>query len=401
MRIAFFTDSYLEVNGVAVTSRRLEQFARQREYPFLTVYAGPQTENTRDGSVEKLQLKRSPMSVPMDAGLAFDLLFARHAKMVRRKLREFRPDVVHITGLNDVSMLGVVLAHRLAIPVLASWHTNLHEFAAARLDQSMRFLPGAARKPLVKLAEQTLLQGALLYYRLGHVLLAPNQELVDLLHKGSQRAAFLMTRGVDTGLFAPTRRTVDDNRLRIGFCGRLQPEKNLRLLAELEKDLIAAGKTDYEFLIVGDGSERAWLEQNLRQARFTGFLKGEELAENYANMDVFVFPSETDTFGNVVQEAFASGVPAIVANVGGPKFIVKSGENGFVAENVPDFARRVIELMDDRPKLRRMSDAARQFALAQSWDAVFEKVYQAYAESRVQHRLRDERRKKISVASTT
>ncbi len=95
-------------------------------------------------------------------------------------------------------------------------------------------------------------------------------------------------------------------------------------------------------------------------------------------MDVFVFPSETDAFGNVVQEANASGVPAIVTNQGGPKFIVRHNETGFVAESLEDFAKYSLELMNSAEKLLKFRQAARAFSLSRSWDSVFEKVFQAY-----------------------
>jgi glycosyltransferase involved in cell wall biosynthesis len=385
LRVAFFTDSYLEVNGVAMTSKRLESFARRRGFPFLTVHAGSKTELTAEGSTVRQELKRSPLAIPMDAGLKYDPLFERHHARTKKLIAEFKPDVIHITGLNDVSILGVYIAYKAfdyEIPVIASWHTNLHEFAATRLHQTFWFVPKKIRQPLIELAERKIFDGAMLYYKMGKVLLVPNQELIDALEKNTKRSAHLMIRGVDTELFAPQKRTVNDNIFRLGFVGRLQPEKNVRLLIELEKELIKAEKTDYEFLIVGDGSERAWLEQNFVRAKFTGFVEGDRLSEAYANMDVFVFPSETDAFGNVVQEGFASGVPAIVANIGGPKYIVKHGETGFVAENAADFARFTLELMNDRNLHREMSRKAREFALTRSWDSVFEEVYQAYDECR-------------------
>lgn len=370
---------------MAMTSKRLESFARRREFPFLTVHAGTKTELTTEGSTVRQELKRSPLAIPMDAGLKYDPLFERHHARTKKLIAEFKPDVIHITGLNDVSILGVYIAYKAFdydIPVVASWHTNLHEFAATRLHQTFRFVPKKIRQPLIELAERKIFDGAMLYYKMGKVLLVPNQELIEALEKNTKRSARLMIRGVDTELFAPEKRTVNDNIFRLGFVGRLQPEKNVRLLIELEKELIKAGKTDYEFLIVGDGSERAWLEQNFVRAKFTGFVEGGELSEAYANMDVFVFPSETDAFGNVVQEGFASGVPAIVANIGGPKYIVKHGETGFVAENAADFARFALKLMNDRNLHREMSRKAREFALTRSWDSVFEKVYQAYDECR-------------------
>jgi phosphatidylinositol alpha 1,6-mannosyltransferase len=131
------------------------------------------------------------------------------------------------------------------------------------------------------------------------------------------------------------------------------------------------------FLIVGHGSEEASLRRDLVEAEFAGVLRGTALAEAYANMDVLVFPSHTDTFGNVVLEALASGVPAVVTQDGGPKFIVQDGKTGFVTED-DHFAEKVAALVRDRVRLEEMRVAAREYALGCSWDAVFDRVYAGY-----------------------
>jgi glycosyltransferase involved in cell wall biosynthesis len=302
-------------------------------------------------------------------------------KKVRAEIEKFRPDVIHITGINDVSIIGVWLAHRLKIPLVGSWHTNVHEFAAARLNKMFGFLPENFRASLTGFAERKILDGAVLYYKIPKIILAPNDDLIKLLADGTKRRVRLMTRGVDTETFSPAKRTTSDSVFRFGFVGRLRAEKNVRLLADLERKLIEAGKTNFRFSIVGEGNEREWLEKKMTTAELPGFFKGERLSEAYANMDVFVFPSETETFGNVVQEAIASGVPAIVTAHGGPKFIVRNGETGFVAENFADFVKYSLALMDNPEKLVKMKKAAREFALSRSWDSVFEQVYQAYEEA--------------------
>ena len=378
MRVAFFPDSFLEINGVAMTSQRLVGYAKQNGYPFLCVHAASQTETTDDGSVRYVKLKRSPLAFALDESLKFDPLFNRHLSLVKKELEKFKPDVIHWTGLNDISIMAAILAFRLNVPTVGSWHTNLHEFAAHRLDRIFGSIKAGG---LTKLIEKQIFFGAKLYYRMPKLILAPNEELLEELTKSSKRAGRLMKRGVDTKIFAPEKRSVKDDKIRFGFVGRLRPEKNVRLLAELEKRLLAAGKTNFEFLIVGEGSEREWLEKNLKYARFTGFLDGEKLAEAFADMDVFAFPSETETFGNVVQEANAAGVPAIVTNQGGPKFIVRHDETGFIAENFEKFVEYAILLLDRPEKLNEMKRNARNFALSRSWDAVFEEVYAAYPEA--------------------
>ena len=381
LRVAFFPDSYLEVNGAAMTCQKLVRFAEKRGYPFLVVHAGPKTETKISGSVTEISLKRTPFAIPMDETLAYDPLFNRHLKRVEKALDEFRPDVLHITGLNDVSIMAAWLGHKRRIPLLGSWHTNLHEFAACRLKKMLRFLPGSINSSIANFAERQIFKGAVLYYKIPKVVLAPNQELVEKLGRGSGRAAFLMSRGVDTDYFSPAKRTVSDGILRFGFVGRLRAEKNVKLLERLEKRLIELGKTNFKFLIVGEGNEREFLEKNMKTAEFTGFLTGEKLTEAYANMDIFIFPSETDAFGNVAQEALASGVPAIVSHQGGPKFLIKNGETGFVAENFEEFVQYSVELMDNPKKMSKMKQSAREVVGSRSWDAVFEKVYETYSET--------------------
>ena len=113
------------------------------------------------------------------------------------------------------------------------------------------------------------------------------------------------------------------------------------------------------------------------EAEFAGVLRGAALAEAYANMDVLVFPSHTDTFGNVVLEALASGVPAVVTPDGGPKFIVRDGETGFVTED-DQFTKAVAEMVRDRVRSNDMRVKAREYALGCRWDAVFDRVYLGY-----------------------
>lgn len=378
LRIAFFPDSYLEVNGAAMTSQRLVAFAKRRDYPYLCIHAAKKNDIWQDGSVTYMSLKRSPVSFSLDEELAYDPLFQRHAGRIDKQLQEFKPDVIHITGLNDISIVGAYLGWKYQIPILGSWHTNLHEFAAHRLAKMLRFLPASAVKGVTDFAEKRILDGAVLYYKMPKVVLAPNQELIDILASGTHRRSQIMTRGVDTELFSPDHRTADDDVFRIGFVGRLRAEKSVRVLADLERGLIARGKTNFKFLIVGEGSERGFLESNMQHAELPGFLDGKQLSEAYANMDVFIFPSKTDAFGNVTQEAFASGVPAIVTDVGGPKFLVEPGRTGFIAKDLDEFVEYTIRLMDDREKLACMKKHARENAMSKSWDAVFESVYEGY-----------------------
>ena len=158
---------------------------------------------------------------------------------------------------------------------------------------------------------------------------------------------FLMQRGVDSELYSPDKREPGTRPFTIGYVGRLSVEKNVRFLAELEQALIAAGKTDFRFLIIGSGGEQEWLRANLGHAEFPGVIKGEQLAHAYANMDCSHF-LRTPICSETILKALASGVPPIVTTGGGPKFLVKSYITGFIAAGHRAFIRCVLVLMNEQ-----------------------------------------------------
>jgi glycosyltransferase involved in cell wall biosynthesis len=378
LRVAFFPDCYQEVDGVANTSRQYEAFAIRRGLPFLTVHGGDRNQIEGAGSARRMQLRRGPIAVAFDKKHDFDLTFLRHCDAVEKAVREFNPDVVHITGPNDVGILGTLIAHRLRLPLAASWHTNLHQYAQRRAENLLFWLPRRVAEFLGASIRDASLRASLRYYHIAEILFAPNQELIQLLERGTNKPCYLMQRGVDTVQFDPTRRDRSDSEFVIGYVGRLTVEKNVRLLADLERELVRAGIVNFRFLVVGQGAEEPWLRANLCRADLPGVLTGDALGRAYANMDAFVFPSRTDTYGNVVLEALASGVPAIVTDSGGPRFVIRPGENGFIATDLQGFVSRVRTLIQNPPLLAAMRIAARAQALSASWDAVFESVYAGY-----------------------
>jgi phosphatidylinositol alpha 1,6-mannosyltransferase len=377
-RVALFCETFHEINGVALTARQLVEFAKRRARPFLTVLGGPRLAHSQDGSVTRLELPRSWASFGIERDLRYDLFLWRHRDEVRRALTKFRPDVIHITSPGEFGQLGAYLAHTLRIPLVASWHTNLHQFAARRLRKLLAFVPARFSERWTDWAERTALLPILRFYRIARVTLAPTPGHVRWLEQSTGRPAFLMPRGVDCEQFHPRYRTVRDGVFRLGYVGRVTPEKNVRFLLDIERALLAAGHRNFLILVVGDGSERSWLERNLQHGVFTGILRGPLLAEAYANMDLFVFPSRTDTFGNVVQEAAASGVPAIVTADGGPKHLVTPGTTGFVTADDGKFLQAVLDAFAQPERLRAMAAAARENILGASWDNAVEMTYSAY-----------------------
>jgi len=297
---------------------------------------------------------------------------------VEQIVAKFDPDIVHITGPSDVGQLGTLIAYRMRIPLAASWHTNVHEYAEMRSSSWLGLLPRSVQAGAGRAIREVSLHATLRFYHIAQVLFAPNRELIELIEKGTGKPCYPMGRGVDTELFHPRKRERKDDAFVVGFVGRLSVEKNIRDLVAIEQHLVRAGLKNYRFVVVGQGAEEPWLRANMQQAEFTGVLRGEELAKAYAGMDVLAFPSHTDTYGNVVLEAFASGVPAVVTNHGGPRFIVRAGETGFVTTDLEDFCNAVLGLAHNPDELAAMRVAARACAMTHSWDTVFEAVYGAY-----------------------
>ena len=379
-RVAFFPDSFHEVNGVALTSRQFEGFARRHHLPFLCVRAGDRAQAvSEEGSVWTLELPRGFLSFALEKDLRFDPAFLRHVPLIGDVLERFQPELIHITGPSEVGMLGAGLAHHLEVPLAASWHTNVHEYLVRRSDFLLRLLPERQSAATAKKIEDLALATAAFFYSGARVLFAPNAELCARLTELTGRPCHLMSRGVDAELFNPSKRpsqTEDHGVAVLGFVGRLSVEKNIALLVDIEQELDRR-RGKFKFLIVGHGSQETWLRERMHRAEFTGVLRGEELARAYAAMDLFVFPSHTDTFGNAVLEAQASGVPAIVTPDGGPRTIVRDGETGRVV-NDDQFASAIAAILADPAQHAAMRLAARAHAEKASWDAVFEGVYAGY-----------------------
>jgi len=369
-RVAFLTDTFHEVNGAARTCREFAAFAKRRGYPFFSVRFA-RNESAADGHpFRTMELMRSRLGIGVDPDLRFDLLFYRHRQRLLDRLREFSPDLIHVIGPGELGILGAIAAHHFGIPLAVGWHTNVHEYAGRRMPF------GSAR--LRSRVESFVLDQVLRLYRRGEVLFAPSPELVDLLHSRTGKPALLMTRGVDTSAFSPEHRQRNRAEIVIGYVGRLMREKRVRFFARLEQYLSDAGERNFRVYMAGWGSEERWLRAHLRHTEFDGILDPKALGRAYANLDLFVFPSRTDTFGNVVQEALASGVPAIVSDGGGPKTIVDHGRTGLIASSDEEMCGHVLRLMRNPLERAAMGAAGRASMLSRSWDRVFEDVYQAY-----------------------
>jgi len=169
---------------------------------------------------------------------------------------------------------------------------------------------------------------------------------------------------------------VQNGEVRLLYVGRVSREKDLDVLADAYRRLRDEG-LPVQLFVVGHGPYSEVLAESLPEAFFTGYLRGKELATAYASADIFVFPSTTDTFGNVIIEAQASGVPVIVSDSGGPKELVQDNENGFITKShdVDDFTSAIRTLVTDSALRERMGNCARKSVIARSWPGAFRKFW--------------------------
>ena len=194
----------------------------------------------------------------------------------------------------------------------------------------------------------------------------------------------ILPRGLDSKLFHPTKRDrgfwtargLREGEVGMLFVGRVSKEKNLDLIVSATRRL-AEWRTPVRPIIVGDGPYMPELKRLLGDAIFTGYLGGEDLAKAYASADLFAFPSTTDTFGNVILEAQASGIPVIVSDVGGPRDLVENGQDGFVtkANDVAELANAIRQLADNPALRASMGEAGRRRVEDRDWSEAFEKFW--------------------------
>ena len=370
LRVALVASSYNYIkDGVALTLNRLVAYLEEQGVEVLVFAPVAKVPAfAHHGTLVPVP------SVALPPRPEYRVAFGLPLKAIER-LRAFRPDLIHIALAPDfLGYSALRIARRLKIPVVASCHTRFetylkHYWYAAGLGGPLRYYLrrsyGACREVYV-----------------------PSQSMVNaLLAEGFRNNFRLWPRGVDTSRFNPGKRSglwrakhgIGEDELVVVFVSRLVREKQLDTLAAALR-LMEAGGIAHRSMIVGDGPERAALARRLPGAVFTGFLEGEELAQAYASSDVFLFPSETETFGNVTLEAMASGLPCVCADATGSRSLVVQGRTGYLAKPgcAQEFADRIATLARDPELRRQMGAAARERSLEFSWDETMARILGYY-----------------------
>lgn len=364
LHIALVSETFPpEVNGVANTLGRLCQGLRERGHR-LQLVRPRQADDTAPNDDQLLLTRGWPL--PGYAGLQWGQSSLH--KLLRRWQRN-RPDVLYIATEGPLGLSALRAARRLGIPVVSGFHTNFQQYSdhygfgllTRLLTGYLRWFHNRSRLTLVP---------------------SPSQRL-ELQRRGFERLE-LLARGVDGHLFHPARRSaalraewgLGEDEIAVLHVGRLAAEKNLQLLIrtfrQLQRDL---PQQHLRLVLVGDGPLRAQLQAELPEALFCGVQRGEALAAHYASGDLFLFPSLSETFGNVVLEALASGLAVVAFDQAAAAQHIRHGHNGALA--TPGDEAAFIEsarwLLEDPESLRRVRLNARQHAGKQGWPAIVER----------------------------
>ena len=368
LRVALFSGNYNYVrDGANQALNRLVGYL-QREGATVRVYA-PKVANPAFASMGKLV---GVPSIPFPGRGEYRFPLALSPR-VRRDLRDFAPQVVHVSSPDLVGHRAVSWARGRKVPVLASVHT--------RFETYPRYYNMAWAEPLL----EAMLRR---FYRRCDALVAPSESMAQVLR--AQRMNYdigIWSRGVDRTVFNPQRRDrewrralgIADDAVAIGFLGRLVMEKGLDVFADSIDDLARRGIA-HKVLVIGEGPARDWFEARLPGAVFAGFQSGPDLARAVASMDVLFNPSVTETFGNVTLEAMACGVPVVAAAATGSQSLVDDRGNGrLIAPGaIHAFAEALRGYILD-PALRARHGAAGEARAADfSWDAINQTVADTY-----------------------
>ncbi|MFN2340518.1 MAG: glycosyltransferase family 4 protein [Halanaerobium sp.] len=369
MKIAIFSDTFSpQINGVTKTLNKL--IAYLEEYNIEYKVFAPETARNVSDLHEKNIIRFKSMDCFFYSNLKLPL--PNYIK-VKKELAEFNPDLIHLVTPFSLGLVGLKYAKSNQIPLAASYHTNFNQY----LDYY--------KIDLFKKAVWNYLRW---FHNQAELNFCPSKTTFKELEKRRFNNLKIWGRGIDTMRFNPEHRSSKlrkklglENKITLLYVGRLAKEKNISLIIKSFKKLQKKFGDKIRLLITGDGPEADNLKAKAGGGViFTGFKSGKELSEIYASADIFTFASLTETYGNVIIEAMASGLPVVAINQGGIKENLINQYNSLICSenNIDQFSAK-LERMIITDKLRAaLAHNARQYSLTKSWNQVFEKLILDY-----------------------
>jgi len=367
-RVALFTGAYNHIaDGVSLTLNRLVRHLETKENVEVRVFAPTIDDPPVDHAGTLIPVPS--ISAP---GRSEYRLSLGITPSVRRALNDFAPTLFHIATPDLLGYHALRTARSWRVPVVASYHTHFSSY--------LRYYHLSWLQPIVWAYLRH-------FYRQCRHTYVPSTAMANILKDhGVTSGLHLWQRGVEMDRFNPSRRSRDwrrqhglDERPVVAFVSRLVWEKGLHVFAEVVRRLEAEG-VPHQSLIVGDGPARAELNDQLPRTVFTGYLEGTDLATAYASSDVFLFPSDTETFGNVTLEAMASGLPTVCADAVGSRDLVVDGTTGHLCppDDIGAFTRAVQHLVTDADARAAMGEAALNRAESFRWESILSRMNDYY-----------------------
>jgi len=371
LRIAIVTETYPpEINGVAMTISRMVEGLRQRHVVELIRPRQNRQDSAKTGPTLQEELVRG-FPIPRYPGLKLGLPAKR--RLIKLWTGQ-RPDVVHLVTEGPLGSSALSAARKLGIPVSSDFHTNFHSYSR---HYGFGWLQKTVAAHLRNLHNRT------------DATLVPTRELRDTLARDGYQNLQVVARGVDTALFHPCKRS-EKLRVQWGatagepvaiYVGRISAEKNLPLVVRTFKAMQAINPK-LKLVLVGDGPVRAELQRQNPEYIFAGMRTGEDLAAHYASGDIFLFPSMTETYGNVTVEAMASGLAVVAYRYAAAAQHIIHEQNGLHAEfgNEEQFVVQACKLAIDMSRVHKIRGQAHQTMLKLDWQNIVDEFEQALAQ---------------------
>lgn len=404
MRVAILTETFLpQVNGVVRTVEKIIKYLEKNRHEVLLITIGDGEECY--SSTQVVRVPGIPFGLYKELNLVKpeDELFAKFLdnefmqlpiaalqslipssnKVVEEALYKFQPDIIHLVTPVTLGAVGHYYIEKMKLPSLATFHTDIAAYAPRYQIPYVENIINVVTKMIYSKADRVL---------------APSPSSKAQLESIGIENVGVFGRGVDHKLFNPSKADkkkleaygLSSNRLTILYAGRLAEEKSLEKLVESFKHLLIKYPEDIQLLIIGEGPSRIDLEAALAGASnyaFTGLKTGEELAALYASADIFAFPSVTETFGQVVLEAMASGLPVLGFDSPGVRDLIEQAVSGFLADpkvdyldtvNPLSFIYNLEALIKDAAWRKKLGDRAFAIAQQRSWDAILAELVSEY-----------------------
>ena len=362
LQIAMVTETYPpEVNGVAITIGRMVHGLRQRQHHIHVIRPRQHKQDValkEDGYAETLV---GGMPIPGYPELKSG--FPAKGTLLRL-WRAQRPDVVHIVTEGPLGWSAMAAARKLQIPVSTDFHTNFHSY-------SSHYGIGLLKKPIAAYLRH--------FHNKTDCTMVPTNSLKEELEKDGYKDVLVVSRGVDAELFNPSKRNAElrtqwgaaENTPVVMLVSRLAPEKNLSVVIQAF-DSMREANPDALLVMVGDGPARAELEKQHPHVIFAGMRTGEDLAAHFASGDIFLYPSLTETYGNVTVEAMASGLATLAYDYAAAQQHIRHDQNGLLApfDNTAEFIAQARALVTDAERIQRLRTEARHTVEQLTWEHI-------------------------------